>query len=419
MRHLTGLFLVLLSALAPSHALAVDAAPTGKGVFGVKAAAGKLVSTQDGSPVQLRGANYSSLESPAAGPLAPFSPTNRAATAAASAVQHYSNANLGTYPWWAVPKSWKMNVFRIPLNEASWLRNYTGVDPLNTAAGARQPDVSGNLQAVVKQMVADLTAEGFYVILDLHWSAPGAYLASSQDQLPDADHSIAFWISMAKAFGSNPAVIFDLFNEPYPADRSESAAFETLLDGAPQSVISCNDGKTKIPYSWTSAGMQTLVDAVRNAGAINLLMVAGAGGATDLSGFTTAGGAHFPVDPMGNIAASWHAYGVSSADYTMHNATWSGNINPTAIAEQLLHQGIPVIVGEVGDKSSNGTAAAPVITHITSWADSHGVSVLAWTWNVWNDASGNPGKENMLIKNAAGTPTDGEGAVFKQWLSRH
>jgi hypothetical protein len=224
---------------------------------------------------------------------------------------------------------------------------------------------------------------------------------------------------MAKAFGSNPAVIFDLFNEPYPADRSESAAFETLLNGGPQSAISCNDGKTKISHSWDSAGMQTLVDAVRNAGAINLLMVGGAGGATDLSGFTTAGGAHFPVDPMGNIAASWHAYGVSSADHTMHNASWSGNINPTAVADQLLQQGIPVIVGEVGDKSSNGTTDAPVITHITTWADRHGMSVLAWTWNVWNDSSGNPGKENMLIKNAAGTPTDGEGAVFKQWLSRH
>src|ERR1700735_1178681 len=122
MRRLTGLFFILLSSLAAGHAVALDTAPSGK-VFGVKVAAGKLVSTLDGSPVQLRGANYSSLESPAAGPPAPFNPTSRAATAPASEIQHYSNATLGSYPWWAVPKSWKMNAFRIPLNEASWLRN--------------------------------------------------------------------------------------------------------------------------------------------------------------------------------------------------------------------------------------------------------------------------------------------------------
>jgi hypothetical protein len=148
-------------------------------------------------------------------------------------------------------------------------------------------------------------------------------------------------------------------------------------------------------------------------------MVGGIGGATDLSGFTSEGGGYFPVDPLHNLAASWHAYGVSSAAYTMHNGTYTGTINPTAIANALLAQGIPIIVGEVGDKSANGTASAPYITQVTSWADEHGASVLAWTWNHWSDSSGNPADENVLIKDGVGTPTDGEGVAFKAWLSRH
>ena len=37
--------------------------------------------------------------------------------------------------------------------------------------------------------------------------------------MPDMDHSPAFWTSVATAFKSNPAVVFDLFNEPFdPTD---------------------------------------------------------------------------------------------------------------------------------------------------------------------------------------------------------
>ena len=34
--------------------------------------------------------------------------------------------------------------------------------------------------------------------------------------MPDRDHSIDFWKSVANQFSSNDKVIFELFNEPYP-----------------------------------------------------------------------------------------------------------------------------------------------------------------------------------------------------------
>jgi len=48
-----------------------------------------------------------------------------------------------------------------------------------------------------------------------HWTAPGTQRALSQNPEPDADHSPAFWASVAATFARDPGVIFDLFNEPY------------------------------------------------------------------------------------------------------------------------------------------------------------------------------------------------------------
>jgi len=65
------------------------------------------------------------------------------------------------------------------------------------------------------KLVNNLQAAGFYVILDLHWSAPGSQIALSQNPAPDEDHSPAFWSSVASTFGSDGGVLFDLYNEPY------------------------------------------------------------------------------------------------------------------------------------------------------------------------------------------------------------
>jgi aryl-phospho-beta-D-glucosidase BglC (GH1 family) len=48
------------------------------------------------------------------------------------------------------------------------------------------------------------------------WTAPGSQKADGQLPMPDQDHSIAFWSSVAQQFKNNSAVIFDLFNEPFP-----------------------------------------------------------------------------------------------------------------------------------------------------------------------------------------------------------
>ena len=101
-------------------------------------------------------------------------------------------------------KAWgaAVNIARITLNEDCWL-NINGVA---RGGAAYQNDIVG--------FVSNLHASGMYAELDLHWSNAGTSLANAKQVMADSDHSIAFWQSVATRFKSDPAVIFDLYNEP-------------------------------------------------------------------------------------------------------------------------------------------------------------------------------------------------------------
>jgi hypothetical protein len=57
-----------------------------------------------------------------------------------------------------------------------------------------------------------------------------------------------------------------------------------------------------------------------------------------------------------------------------------------------------------------------LISDVTTWADQVGASVLAWPWDVWSSTGGS---SDLLIKDATGTPTDGERVSFKDRLAIH
>src|SRR6266508_2243466 len=105
----------------------------------------------------------------------------------------------------AAMKAWRINTVRLPLNEACWL-GLSNVEPQYRGATYR---------AAVLAYVRRLHDAGLYVILDLHWNAPGQKRALDQQLDADADHSPAFWRSVARAFRTDRAVLFDLYNEPH------------------------------------------------------------------------------------------------------------------------------------------------------------------------------------------------------------
>jgi hypothetical protein len=285
-------------------------------------------------------------------------------------------------------KTWNVHVVRIPLNEECWLG--TADVPAAGTSGAAY-------QTAVKSYVNLLVSNGINVILDLHWTY-GQYTGSGagcsdvkatcQKPMPDMQYTPTFWTQVATAFKGNNAVIFDLFNEPYPdaannfTDATE--AWTCLLNGG-----TC----TGITYQ--VAGMQTLVNTVRATGATNVIMTGGLTWTNDLSQWLT----YEPKDSTGNLMASWHSYNFNGCVTT---SCWDTNIG--AVAKK-----VPVQAGEIGQN----TCAHDYIDQVMAWADANGVGYSAWTWNPWGvcNSSGND-----LILDWNGTPTSTYGQGFQAHL---
>lgn len=289
----------------------------------------------------------------------------------------------------AAMRSWHVDVVRIPLNEDCWL----GINGARIGGAA--------YQSAIVQLVHDYRAAGFYVIVDLHWSAPGKQLALSQNPAPDEDHSPAFWQSVATAFRSDLGVIFDLYNEPffYWIASGGPDEWTCLMNGCVLNQFETGGTPFAITANWHSAGMNQLIGVVRAAGAHNVIMVGGTNWARNLSGWL----AHRPADS--NVAASWHSYPSANPTLTSECAAqwcWDSVVAPLA-------QQVPVVVGETGDSAGGPETYLP---SFLPWASTHGLSVVAWTWNAWQYT------DDILITNMlTGTPTAGEGATFKAWLA--
>lgn len=282
--------------------------------------------------------------------------------------------------------TWKINVVRVNGNEACAL----GINGVPAAyRGA-------NYINALKSYIAKLHAAGFYVIMDLHHNGPGTQQSTDAFPMPDRDHSPAYWTLMANSFKDDPAVIFDLYNEPWPNNGNNSTSgkeWKCIRDGGSGSatapITSACRGQR---FNYVAAGMQELLNAVRATGATNVVMTSG----PQWAGFLDRWQEFKPIDPLNQLAASVHVYappldspyGVPSS-WTATPASGQDNI-------ATLAQSVPVIAGEGMDTNC---------THNTSdqwfpFADSRGISYVFWAW-----ITGNCSNEPSLIKDYTGTPT--------------
>ncbi|GGX90766.1 cellulose binding domain-containing protein [Streptomyces anandii] len=267
---------------------------------------------------------------------------------------------------------WKANAVRIPVNEECWL----GLSNIKSEyAGA-------NYIAAVKDLVSRVEAHGMTPVIDLHWTY-GQYTGNSagcsdvhatcQKPMPDAQYAPSFWSSAAGVFKDDQAVVLDLFNEPYP-DRATGNAADAWR---------CwRDGGTCPGIGYRVAGMQELVDAVRAAGAKNVILAGGLAYSNDLSQWL----AHRPSDPAGNVAAAYHVYNFNSC---ANESCWNSTLAPVAAQ-------VPLVAGEIGEN----TCAHSFTDQVMKWFDDRGLSYLGWTWNTWDCSSG-----PSLISGYDGTPT--------------
>ncbi len=327
-------------------ALNQEAAATNITFSGLSVSGNKLVN-QQGQQVVLHGADRSGAEYSCVGGSGVFDGPSDAASTQAM-------------------RTWNIDVVRVPLNEDCWL----GINGVKTGGTV--------YQQAIQNYVTVLNQQGMYVILDLHWNAPGATKATGQTNMADSDHSPAFWTGVANAFKGNTTVIFDLYNEPHDISWS---CWKDSSSG------SCG----------TVAGMQQLINAVRSTGAKNVVMAGGLGWSSDLSGWL----ANKPTDPANNLAASWHMYGNSGCE-------GSGMCWNTSLMTNVINQ-VPVIVGEFGESSDGSVCGTNIVNAFMTWLDQHQTSYVAWTWDTWGGGCG----ALTLINDYAGTPKSPNGVAIK------
>ncbi len=427
-----------------------------------------------GNVLQLRGVSFSGFEFVAIGGWSPSDPSG-------------GQAGQPNGPRWSAVKAWHANTVRFTLNETSWL----GLTCVDTDGVTRQGDPGGNYRSAIATQVQEANAAGLYVIIELHWAAPGNACPMVQTQMANMDHSIDFWTSVATTFKDNPTVLFSLYNEPFFFGLSSPQnAWTALMSGGTFDYFPATSGTSNyrnITGAWRSAGMQTMLDAVRATGATNVVLIGGIEFSNNMSGWL----ANRPNDPLNQVAAAWHPYppiqratsaGVSTggagyaigdtvtlakpnavyeaavlrvtavgasgavtavslgsqgmylqtalpsgpiaqstssgagsgATFTLGgwgnlSSTWSMPVNWPVV--QALSAQVPIVFAETGEHNMPGTDGAPFLQQLLPFAGANNWSVIGCCWDVFAE------RDNVLIKDVDGTPSDGYGRVFHDWMT--
>jgi hypothetical protein len=255
---------------------------------------------------------------------------------------------------------WGADTVRISLNQDFWL--------------ADSPSYDAGYAPLIDKMVSCAHSADLDVILDLHWSDRGDYgVTPGQQPMADA-HSVEFWQELAARYKNNSRILFELYNEPHDVPWS------VWRDGGPTT-------------GFTAVGFQDLYDAVRGAGAENVVLAGGLQYAFDLSGV-----------PQNRL----RGYNIGYVTHPYNNIGKQPSDWPAAFGDIAAYY--PVIATEFGDTTS---CSASYNQSFITYAASLDISWTGWAW--WVEAT-NPCAFPTLISDWNGTPTTA-GAVVKAALS--
>lgn len=242
---------------------------------------------------------------------------------------------------------WKANFIRFPLSQDRWFGHAPG-----------QTDGGAAYRAVVDGIVSRASTGNYYVLLDLHWSNKGVWGANiGQAVMPD-NNSVTFWTNCATRYKNNPAVLFDLYNEPHPGSWSVWRDGGTVTDSG---------------LTYDSPGMQGLLNAVRATGANNVVVAGGRAYAYDLTGI------------MNGYALTDTANG-RGVVYAAHVYPWKTDRDAKVTVAASAH---PILIGECGaDTDQTPAGGGPVLDTqgVINWSNNH----IAWMnthgyhWTGWS-----------------------------------
>ncbi len=306
----------------------------------------QLVTVNNGCTVILKGVDYSGLES---------SPTGNGYGVGTTLIAGVGMANMLSGVGEAVTV-WHANLIRLPLNQDYWMG-------CGNANNGNKPVTVAAYQGMVQSIVNFCSQNNAYVILDLHWSGTastasnpcgsGWGTATAQQEMPDAN-SVTFWGSVASTswVKNNPAVLLDLYNEPYDPSYADNGSTWSIWK------LGGNMGTSGGATSFTSPGMETLVDTIRGEGANNVIVAGGLNWAYDLRGIVgkEGGGALPLIDPgVVNAGVTTPGNGIVYAAHVYPSKGSSGAFNPSTDGVTFIDpcaNAYPVIISEFGESTS-------------------------------------------------------------------
>jgi endoglucanase len=286
------------------------------------AVVGNKIRTKDGKDVRLRGVNIACLE---------WSDTG--------------DGELMKLVALALDE-WRVNVIRLPVAQDRWF----GMAP-------SQSDDGSVYRSIVDGVISAAAAKKAYVVLDLQWSNTGHWGARiGLHNMPDLNSEF-FWKDAAARYANNPAVLFDLYNEPH------DVSWDVWKSGG---VIEEKDKDEVVTYK--SPGMQRLLDTVRATGAKNVVVAGGLDWAYDLSGIVDG---HALDDPEHAVIYATHIY------------PWKGTTREEWDARiGVALDRYAVLVGEVGcepdPKHEDPYTWAP---KVLSYINDHNLPWIAWDFH--------------------------------------
>ncbi|HTB96430.1 MAG TPA: cellulase family glycosylhydrolase [Terracidiphilus sp.] len=292
------------------------------GLAPLTTAGNRIVHAVTGEPVLLRGVNRSGLEY--AGP---------------DEQGFLSGASLSRAEIEFIVREWRCNILRLPFNQDFVLRGRLGRS-------------GEEYQQALDQVIYWASLFGAYTLLDLQWLDADRIYGGHRNfvaPLPNSD-SLTLWSTLARRYKDEPAVLYDLFNEPH--DRLIDDPFP----------LHKQDGTTYPPTQravtmkewqpWARA----LAAAVRNENPDALLFIGGTNWAYDLRGM--------PMD-LDNIVYSTHVY------------PGKGDRWPEIFGH--LSQSVPVFVGEFG--GSESSRDLHFLRKLLRYLDELELGWTAWSWS--------------------------------------
>ncbi len=201
---------------------------------------------------------------------------------------------------------WHANVIRLAVTDDFWFGRV-----------AYQNGDAEPYRRLVDQAVQLCASRGAYLVLDLHrFGSP-------------REAHVEFWRDAAARYKDNPAVVFELFNEPH------GISWKVWRDGGNLKEDRHTDvnptENTEKQAGDVAVGMQAMLDAIRETGAKNVVAVGGLDWAYDLTGIVNG----YALQDRGG-------HGII---YVSHIYPWKKDWQEKVLAAAEKH---PVIITEVG-----------------------------------------------------------------------